>query len=183
MAAVPPPTPPETPAPAPRRLRPGTILVLLVLGALALLAASAFLPRFWAQRIGNQANGSFTSGIGLGLFYGFAFTLVALLVLALGLRRARSSRARLLLLAIALVLWTPNLLTLGIMLGPGGAAHAGERILDVEAPGFRTSSVIGWGTAAAVLLAAGLLLRSRRRAREQAAALRTELDASARPPT
>ena len=46
-----------------------------------LFAASAFLPRWWSHRIGNQADGSFTNGIGLGLFYGFTFTLVALVVL------------------------------------------------------------------------------------------------------
>ena len=37
----------------------------------------------------------------------------------------------------------PNLLTLGIAIGSGHAAHAGERTLDVDAPGFRGASLAG----------------------------------------
>ena len=70
-----------------RGLSPVTILVLIGLAVAALLAASAFLPRWWSHRIANQADGSFASGIGLGLGFGFAFTLLALVVLWVGLRR------------------------------------------------------------------------------------------------
>ena len=116
---------------------------MLALALAVLFGASAFLPRWWSHRIADQANGSFTSGIGLGLFYGFAFTFLALVVLWLGLRRITSWKGRLIVLGVALLVASPNLLTLGIVLGPGGAAHAGERTLDVEAPGFRASSLIG----------------------------------------
>ena len=34
-------------------------------------------------------------------------------------------------------------MTLGIVLGISDAAHAGDRILDVEGPGFRLWSLIG----------------------------------------
>ena len=158
--------------------RPLTVIVLLALGVLALVAGSAFLPRWWSHRIADQANGSFSSGIGLGLFYGFTFTLLALVVLWFGLRRVSSWKGRLIVLAAALLVASPNLLTLGVVLGSGGAAHAGERTLDVEAPGFRASSLIGAIVAVVVLVAAGLLLGSRRRAKEEAKALRAERDAA-----
>lgn len=166
-----------------RKPRPLTVIVVVVLASVALIAGSAFLPRWWSHRIADQANGSFTSGVGLGLFYGFAFTLLALGVLWFGVRRITSWKGRLILLGVALLIASPNLLTLGIVLGPGSAAHAGERTLDVDAPGFRASSLIGAIVAALVVLAVGLLLRSRRRSKEDAAVLRKELDAARRPPT
>ena len=81
----------DSPSPEPeeRGTRPVTVLVALGVALVVLLAASAFLPRWWSHRIGNQADGSFTNGIGLGLFYGFAFTLLALVLLVIGLRRIR----------------------------------------------------------------------------------------------
>ncbi|MCY7301789.1 MAG: permease [Thermoleophilia bacterium] len=154
----------------------------IVLALIVLLAGSAFLPRWWSHRVADQANGSFTSGIGLGLFYGFAFTLVALIVLWVGLRRIRSWKGRLLLLGVALLISSPNLLTLGIVLGPGRAAHAGERTLDVDAPGFRASSLIGFLIAVLVVLVIGMMLRSRRRSRNDADALRRELAETRRSP-
>jgi ABC-type Fe3+ transport system permease subunit len=165
-----------------RRPRLLTVLVLIVLAAIALFAASAFLPRWWSHRIADQANGSFTSGIGLGLFYGFTFTLLALAILWFGLRRLTSWKGRLILLALALLVASPNLLTLGIVLGRGDAAHAGERTLDVDAPGFRSSSLVGTVIAVLVAVAVGLLLRSRRRAKEDATRMRKELDEARRQP-
>ena len=162
--------------------RPLTVLVVVLLALVVLLAGSAFLPRWWSHRIGGQASGSFTNGIGLGLFYGFTFTALALIVLWLGIRKVTSWKGRLILLGVALLVASPNILTLGVVLGPGGAAHAGERTLDVDAPGFRTSSLIGAIVAVVVLVAVGLLLRSRRRAKEDAAALRQELAEARQPP-
>lgn len=162
--------------------RPLTVLVVVVLAIVVLLAGTAFLPRWWSHRVADQANGSFTSGIGLGLFYGFSFTLLALVVLWIGLRRISTWKGRLILVGVAVLVASPNLLTLGIVLGPGGGAHAGERTLDVEAPGFRSSSLIGAIVAVVVVAAVGLLLRSRRRSKDDAAALRAELAATRRPP-
>ena len=171
---------PPAPPGSGRRRNPLTALVLILIGIAVVVGASAFLPRWWSHRVADQANGSFSSGIGLGLFYGFTFTLAALVVLWVGLRRIHSWKGRLILLVVALLLSAPNLLTLGIVFGPGGAAHAGERTLDVDAPGFRSSSAIGAIVAVLMLLAAALLLRSRRRAREQAAAMRAQIDAANR---
>jgi len=174
---------PAAPAPPGRRgPRPLTVLVWLVVAVAAVAAGSAFLPRWWSHRIADQANGSFTNGIGLGLLYGFAFTLLALVVLWFGVRRVTSWKGRLILLGAAILVASPNLLTLSVVLGPGGAAHAGERTLDVDAPGFRNSSLIGAVVAALVVFSVGLLLRSRRRSKEDAAALRKQLEAAKRPP-
>ena len=108
-----------------------TVAVLL-----ALLIGAAFIPRWWAQRVGDQANESFTGGIMLGLFYGFIFTLLPVLLIIWGIRRRRSGRMWLWILVGAMLLALPNLLTLGITLGPGSGAHAGDRTLDVEARAF-----------------------------------------------
>ena len=68
-------------------------------------------------------------------------------------------------------------MTLGIVAGNGSAAHAGERILDVDGPGFRASTLIG--VIAGVVVAIGIryLIDSRRRARVRAGRLDEELRA------
>lgn len=149
----------------------GVLLVATVLIAMAVI------PRWWAQRIGGQIDGSSTSGTGIGLFYGFVFTALPLLALWFGFRRRRNWKVALWVLAAALVLALPNLMTLGIVIGNGNAAHAGERILDVEAPNFRAASLIG--AIVAVVAVAGLVqvLLSRRRAKRRERDLRDELRA------
>ncbi|HEU0305284.1 MAG TPA: hypothetical protein VFR32_11960 [Gaiellaceae bacterium] len=139
----------------------GVTLAFLVAGVLA----AAFIPRWWAHRVGDQANESFAGGIMLGLFYGFVFTVLPLLLIVWGIRRRRSGRAWLFILAGAALLALPNLMTLGIVFGPGGAAHAGERTLDVKAPGFRNASLAGALLAVAAIGFVWYLVSSRRRAR------------------
>jgi hypothetical protein len=68
--------------------------------------------------------------------------------------------------AFALLLAIPNLLTLGIVLGVGNAAHAGDRILDVEAPAFRGASFAGALIAVGLATLVGYLMVSRARARD-----------------
>jgi len=148
-----------------RRIVVGLCLVV-ALAVLALLGA-AFLPRWWAQRIGDQAGGSITSGGFLGLFYGFVFTLLPLVVLWLAFRTLRSWRKRVVGLGVAILLAAPNLLTLGIVIGTGNGAHAGDRILDVEAPGFRGGTLGGALLAIASAVGVMYLLGSRRRARRR----------------
>lgn len=153
-----------------------------LIGAIALVAAiilffvgAAFLPRWWAHRIGDQIDGSATSGIGIGLFYGSVFTFLPLLVMWLGFRKRRSWKLWLATLIGAAIVAIPNLLTLGIVLGTGNAAHAGERILDVEGTSFRNSSLIGAIVAAAVFVALVSILRMRRRAKAAVRRLESEL--------
>jgi hypothetical protein len=138
------------------------LAALLVLA----LGARATIPRWWAQRIGEQVDGSIVTGTFVGLFYGFLFTLLPLLVLAAALRWRRTWRALVLALAVAVLLALPNLLTLSIVIGRGNAAHAGDRILDVEAPAFRGGTLAGALIAAALVALVGWLVVSRRRSRE-----------------
>ena len=145
-----------------RRLVVSAVVLALLL--LAALAASATIPRWWAQRIGEQVDGSIVTGTFVGLFYGFVFTLLPLLVLAAVLRWRRTWRALAIALGVALVLALPNLMTLAISAGRGNAAHAGDRILDVEAPAFRGGSLVG-ALVAAAFVGLTYLVLSRGRSR------------------
>ena len=165
---------PQAPRPSLKRralLIGGTIVALVVL----YFIAASTVPRWWAHRIGDQVNGSISAGIGIGLFYGVVFTFIPLFILTFALRRRRSWRARAWLVAAAVLLALPNLMTLGIVLGSGSAAHAGERTLDVEAPDFRAATLAGAIIGALGVVAVYYLLVSRRRAKERASALRGEL--------
>ena len=145
------------------------VALLVLLGVLFLLAflGAAFLPRWWAQRVADQVQGSFTSGTLIGLFYGFVFTLVPLAVAWAAFAVFRSWRVRTGAIFVAALLAAPNLLTLGIVLGNGSGAHAGDRILDVEAPFFRGGTLIGALVAAACLIAAWYLVSWRRPSRPE----------------
>ena len=130
----------------------GAGLVILVALALAAWFALSVLPRWWSHRVGNQVDGDLTTGAILGFTYGFFAMLLPLLVLGIVYRFARRSvKGWVIGLLIALLLASPNLITLGIAVGRGDAAHAADRTLDVEAPYFRGGMVIGAG--AALLLA------------------------------
>jgi hypothetical protein len=156
----------------------GLLLVLLVAG----LATSATVPRWWAHRVGDQVGGSITQGTLLGLFYGFVFTFVPILVLVVVLRWRRTPRAIAVALVLAILLALPNLMTLGIVLGRGNAAHAGDRVLDVEAPAFRGGSLAGALLAVLLVGFVAYLVASRRRAHEAARRARRERDASEEAP-
>jgi HAMP domain-containing protein len=156
-----------------RRLIAACIAVLVVV--LVGMIAWATVPRWWAQRVGDQVHGSMTQGVLAGLFCGFVFTLLPIIVVALVLRWRRTWKAILIAVVAALVLALPNLMTLAIVLGRGDAAHAGERIFDVEAPSFRTASLVGVLLAAACVLFVAYLLASRRRARSNARRAELEL--------
>ncbi|WP_433193330.1 permease [Nocardia sp. CA-107356] len=144
-----------------------------IIGALAVIAVlvgvyfilAAFIPRWWAQRIAELVGGSFSKGIGWGLAYGLLCTAIPLFLLLLGAwiwkRRAGkfvAGAAALLAVIIAL----PNLMTLSIVLGGSSAAHAGQRILDVDAPAFRGASLAGAIVAVTVFLASACLIVWRR---------------------
>ena len=144
----------------------GVVLVVVLLGG---LIASATVPRWWAQRVGNQVDGSITQGTLLGLFYGFVFTLLPIAVLVMILRWRSTWRWVVFGVAFAIILALPNLMTLGIVLGRGNAAHAGDRILDVEAPAFRGGTLAGALLAGLLVGFVAYLLVSRSRARSSAA--------------
>jgi hypothetical protein len=135
------------PAPPPERTAWGArfaVAGLIAVGAIAgWFAATRFLPRWWAHRIGAIADGTFTAGIAAGLACGIAFTLLPLLVLRGSVRRRATWTARFAFLVLALLLAVPNLITLGVVLGTNNAAHAAERTFDVDAPGFRGATLAG----------------------------------------
>jgi len=156
----------------------GGIAAALILGKIA----GAFFPRWWAHRVGDQVNDSIAAGIALGLFYGFTFVALPILVLRWAFRKRRHWKAWAISFGVALVLALPNLLTLGIALGSGHAAHAGERTLDVEAPAFRTSSLIGAIAAVVAWAAFEYMLISRWLSRRRARKLQDRLAASRQTP-
>jgi hypothetical protein len=153
-----------------KRLLVGLALVVALV-VLAFLGA-AFLPRWWSHLVGRQVDGSMTVGVALGLFYGFVFMLLPLLVGRWGFHKRRPWKAWAAFAVATVLVAAPNLLTLGIVIGRGGAAHAAERTLDVDAPGFRNSSLAGAIIAVLALCAAWYLLHSRRRAQERLARFR-----------
>lgn len=157
----------DQPDTGPSRLVKRIVLAIVILGVayIAYLVSAAFFPRWWAQRVADQVNGSMSRGVTWGLFYGFVFTAIPLLVLAQVRRRFLSWTWRGIVALLAVVLAAPNWLTLSVVAGNSGAAHAGERILDVDGPGFRAGTLIGVIVGAVVaigLTAASLRLKARR---------------------
>ena len=70
------------------------MLAVIVAVWLVYLFLAAFLPRWWAQVIGNAVDGSFTAGAWWGLLIGAVFTLVPVLLLAQAVLTRRSWRVR-----------------------------------------------------------------------------------------
>jgi len=157
----------------------GGLLVVLVV---AVLVASATVPRWWAHRIGDQVDGSITQGTTLGLVYGFVFTLLPIVAIVLILRWRRTWKTILAAALIGVLLALPNLMTLSIVVGRGNAAHAGDRTLDVDAPAFRGASLVGAIVAGLLLVLVGWLMVSRDGAHSSARRARKDLeDATAAP--
>ncbi len=152
-----------------------TVVGVVVVAALLYWIGSAFLPRWWAHRIGDQVHGSIAAGIIVGLFYGFVFTCLPIFVAFIGFRRRRPWRWWVGFGAAAILLATPNLLTLGIVLGSGNASHAGQRTLDVDAPAYRTSVLVGAILAGVFTALLAYLLFSRKQAHGRVAKLRERL--------
>ena len=157
-------------------LRVVLLLVALVGAFILFRISAAFFPRWWAQRVADQVKGGFTAGTLWGLFYGFVFTFVPLLMLVQIRRRFFNWTWRGIVAVIAILLAAPNWLTLSVVLGTSKAAHAGERIMDVDAPNFRVATLVGAciGAAAALALTATSLWMARRK--HQVQRLRSERD-------
>lgn len=140
-------------------------LVAIAVAFIVFQIAASFLPRWWSHRIGAQTDGSFTSGILWGSFYGFVFTCLPLLLLFQVRRRFIKWRVKIAVAVIAVVIAAPNWMTLGIVWGSNDAAHAGQRTLDADAPGFRGATLIAAiiGAALAIgIAAASIRLKQRR---------------------
>ncbi|OYD68199.1 hypothetical protein [Rhodococcus sp. OK302] len=123
-----------------------TIAVAAVVLVITYLILAAYLPRWWSQRIASLADGSFSGGIAWGVMFGLVCTLVPLLFFRAIWQVRKRKHARVMqisALVLGVIFALPNLLTLSIVLGNSSAAHAGERVLDVDGPGFRGASVLG----------------------------------------
>jgi glucan phosphoethanolaminetransferase (alkaline phosphatase superfamily) len=184
------PQPPAAPAPAPSFgerfhgwliVARNALIVIAVTVGLAFVA-QALLPRWWSHRVGDQVHDSIAAGIVVGLFYGFVFTFLPLVALWLIFRKRRHWKVWLILTFGAILLASPNIVTLGIVIGTGNSAHAAERTLDVQAPAFRTSVLVGAIAALLVFLLLYYLMFTRRVARGRLARLRERLEAEERPP-
>lgn len=157
----------EQPDVTPHRWVRRIVLVIVLIGVayLVYLMSAAFFPRWWAQRVADQVDGSVTRGTTWGLFYGIVFTAVPLLLLAQVRRGFFSWAWRGIVALVAIALAAPNWLTLSVVAGNSNAAHAGERIMDVDAPGFRAATLIGVLIGAVLVIgftAATMRLKSRR---------------------
>jgi MFS family permease len=146
---------PATPEQLERRKAIVRFAIFVVVGALATVLLyfllSALIPRWWSQLVGRQVSGRISQGILLGLIYGFVFSFLPLIVLSQARHRAFGWSAKGVIVLIAAALTAPNLMTLGIAIGTSPAAQAGDRTMDVTAPGFRYASL--WGVVLGALAA------------------------------
>ena len=139
-------TPPRPePVERPHRLRRFVIgAVAVVVAAVIAFAGVSALPRWWSRRVGDQVDGSRSTGLGLGVMYGFVSLVLTALVLVLVYRVARGRwRWWLVGLALALIVAAPNLLTLWSGLGLTERARNADRIFELQAPWFRTGTLLG----------------------------------------
>ncbi|NEW55735.1 permease [Nocardia cyriacigeorgica] len=155
------------------RIIAGTVLVVVLIVAYLILAA--FIPRWWAQRVGEMVGGSFSKGIGWGLVYGGLCTAVPLFLLLVAVLVWKRRGGKVIAggaVVLAVIFAIPNLMTLTVVLGGNNAAHAGERIMDVDAPAFRGAALAGALIALLIFLAVVVLAVKRgwrRRAQAKAA--------------
>jgi hypothetical protein len=156
-----------------RRLVIGVILVAAAV--IGWFVGSTIVPRWWARRVGDVVDGSLTYGTFLGIAVGAAFVILPMLALKAGWKLRTGWQRWLKFVVLALILASPNLATLGIVFGKKSAAHAGERILDVDGPGFRGGSLVGAILGFLLVVGVSLLVASRRRNKAKVAGLKAEL--------
>lgn len=154
------------------------IAVLVVVLVIAYFVLAAYLPRAWAQNLGSLIDGSFAAGILWGLVIGLICSFVPLLLLqgaVSAFRRHRFKPVQIGLVILGVIVMIPNLLTLSVVLGGNNAAHAGERILDVEAPGFRGASLVGVVIGVLLFLAAWVVAYKYRKRTTEVTKMRSEM--------
>ncbi|MFV0427375.1 MAG: hypothetical protein ACK5KU_10125 [Beutenbergiaceae bacterium] len=149
-----------------------TWLLVAVALVVAALVLSALIPRVWAQYIGNVVDGSIVRGTWMGVAAGAAFTFLPLLGLLAAWRSRAGKGWPVFWLIVSAILALPNLMTWWIVLGTTSAAEAGQQILNVDGPGFRSGTTAGALVGLALFLVVGwwLLVRSRNRKQSDRAA-------------
>ncbi|MGB9034864.1 MAG: hypothetical protein WCC45_10125 [Paeniglutamicibacter sp.] len=124
-------------------LRLGLGAAALVLLAIVYFVVRLFLPVWWATRIGNQTQGSITSGILLGLIYGFVFTFVPLLIAWQARYKKVSWPWKSVIVLVAVLVAIPNLLTLSIYANSSSSATKARTMIDTSATWFPSWSIGG----------------------------------------
>lgn len=124
--------------------RVGTWLAICIGVLIVGLIISALLPRWWAEWMGNLIDGRIIFGSGLGVAVGAVFGFAALESFGMAWRTRERKALATFWLIVAGIATLPNLLTLWIVLGASSAAHAGQRVLDVDGPGFRGGTLVGF---------------------------------------
>ncbi|GAA3321222.1 MULTISPECIES: hypothetical protein [Paeniglutamicibacter] len=135
-------------------LRIGLGIAAVALLAIVYLIVRLFLPVWWATNIGNQTQGSLSSGIILGLVYGFVFTFVPLLIIWQARYKKVSWPWKSVIVIVAILLAIPNLLTLSIYANSSSAAAKARSMIDISATYFPSWSI--GGAAAALVLFVGI---------------------------
>lgn len=148
---------------------------LIVLLGISWVVGAAVMPRWWSHRVGDVVDGRLAFGGMVGFGVGAAFTILPLLILRAGWKFRAGWKRWLKFVVFAFVAASPNLLTLGIVIGSSSAAHAAERTLDVEGGGFRGGTLLGCVAGSVLVFLVGLLMRSRRKNKQLAATLKAEL--------
>ena len=153
------------------------ILALVVLAAMVAgwFIATAFLPRWWAQRVADVVDGSASAGLFAGLTCGVVFTAIPLMLLRPLVRRRVRAGARLAWLIAATLVAVPNLATLGIVLGTDTSARDGRHLLDLSAPWFRGAVLAGAVVGVLAVLVLWFALAAYRRQVREVRRLRAEL--------
>ncbi len=142
-----------------------------IIGAVCLvgaLIAAAVIPRWWAQRLGDVADGSITVGSLLGIAMGLLGTIIPVWLVSSAIRNRNSERSALWYVIPAAVLAIPMLATLWIALGAGNGAEAGRDTLNVEAPGVRGGTYVGALVGLALAITLIFKLRAKRKEKEAA---------------
>ncbi|MFD4367209.1 hypothetical protein [Rhodococcus sp. NPDC058521] len=147
------------------------ITVLVIELVIAYFILAAYLPRAWAQNVGSLAGGSVAKGVLWGLVFGVLCSFVPLLLFQgawMTIPRRRFKPVQIGLVALGVIVMIPNLLTSSVVMGDNNAAHAGERILDVYAPGFRGATLVGVILGVLLFLAVAAITVTYRRRRAEA---------------
>ncbi|HEY8699533.1 MAG TPA: hypothetical protein VIM08_01020 [Arthrobacter sp.] len=147
------------------------VVALLVL-VIADFALAAILPVWWANVIGNQAQGNPGTGILLGMFCGFVFTFIPLVVAWQATYGAVRWPLKFALLLVAVALAVPNLLTAAIMISNSAAAHNSQRILGTDATWFPLWTQISAAATVVVFVVGALLWTNWRQRGKQVRAFR-----------
>jgi hypothetical protein len=155
----------------------------IVVGLALLAIAAAYLPGWWAHRVADVAAGNRAAAVLGGLACGAVFSALPLLAGRSAVRPGLRPVARLVRLLEGGLLTVPNLLTLGVATRSGQDGELARAVLDVRAPGFAVSTVIGAPAGIALVVVTWVLLAGRRRRLHELDDLRTRLELHrSRPP-